>query len=114
MNLVTPSYGLGPKLPAIEGAQKIVEEVIRKTTALLSAPGLEIGKFAKVKGEESINLKITAYPSEGNLRVGVLNPQPRLNFMGWLKSNIVGVTVTSKLLKIEINGFPDLEVEIKS
>ena len=114
MNLVTPSYGLGPKLPAIEGGQKIIEEIVRKVTGLLSTQGLEVGKFAKIKGEDSINLKITAHPSGGGLRVELLSPQPRLNFMGWLKSNIVGVTVTSKLLKIEMSGFPDLEVEVKS
>lgn len=114
MNLVTPSYGLGPKLPAIEGAEKIVEEVVQNITALLSAEGLELGKFAKLKGDEAINLKITAHPSGGGLRVELLNPQPRLNLMGWLKSNIKSIMITSKLLKIEMNGFPDLEVEIKS
>ena len=114
MNLITPSYGLGPKLPAIEGGQKIIEEVVQKITALLSAEGLEIGKYAKIKGNDSINLKITAHPSGGGLRVELLSPQPRLNLMGWLKSNIIGITVSPKLLKIEMNGFPDLEVEVKS
>lgn len=114
MNIVTPSYGLGPKLPAIEGGQKIIEEVVEKVTALLSAQGLELGKFAKIKGDDAINLKITAHPADGSLRVELLNPQPRLNLMGWLKSNIKGITVTPKVLKIEMNGFPDLEVEVKS
>ena len=114
MNIVTPSYGLGPKLPAIEGGQKIIEEVVEKVTALLSAQGLELGKFAKIKGDDAINLKITAHPSDGSLRVELINPQPRLNLMGWLKSNIKGITVTPKVLKIEMNGFPDLEVEVKS
>jgi len=114
MNIVTPSYGLGPKLPAIEGGQQIIEEIVQKITALLSAGGLEIGKYAKIKGNDSINLKITANPSGGGLRVELLGPQPRLNIMGWLKSNIIGITVSPKLLKIEMNGFPDLEVEVKS
>jgi len=114
MNIVESSYGLGPKLPAIEGGEKIVAEIVQKVTAILSAQGLELGKFAKLKGDEAINLKITAYPSDGSLRVELLNPQPRLNFMGWLKSNIKGIMVTPKLLKVEMNGFPDLEVEIKS
>ena len=114
MNIVTPSYGLGPKLPAIEGGEKIVAEIVQKVTALLSSQGLELGKFAKIKGDDAINLKITAHPSDGSLRVEILSPQPRLNLMGWLKSNIKGIIVTPKLLKVEMNGFPDLEVEIKS
>lgn len=114
MNFVNQSYGLGPKLPAIENGQEVIVEIVEKITALLSAEGMELGKFAKLKGDEAINLKISAKPSGGGLTIELLSPQPRLNLMGWLKSNITGVNVSPQEIKIEISGFPDLTIEVKS
>lgn len=113
MNLTSePSYGLGPKFPAIEGAQETIEEIVQKLYSLLSEEGLALNKFAKLQGVGELNLKITAAPSE--VKIEVLSPQPRLNLMGWLKSNITGALVSSKQIVIQINRFPDLTVEVKS
>lgn len=113
MDLISePSYGLGPKFPAIEGAKETIEEIVQKLSSLLSEEGLELNKFAKLQGVGELNLKVTAIPSE--IKIEVLNPQPRLNLMGWLKSSITGVLVSPKQIVIQINRFPDLTVEVKS
>jgi len=113
MNVVSEtSYGLGPKFPAIEGGREIIEEIVQKLSALLGEEGLELNKFAKLQGVGELNLKITALPDE--VKIEVLEPQPRLNLMGWLKSNITGALVSPKQLTVQINRFPDLTVEVKS
>ena len=113
MDLISePSYGLGPKFPAIEGAKETIEEIVQKLYSLLSEEGLELNKFAKLQGVGELNLKVTAIPSE--IKIEVLNPQPRLNLMGWLKSSITGISVSPKQIVIQINRFPDLTVEVKS
>lgn len=113
MNVISdPSHGLGPKFPAIEGGRETIEEIVQKLAALLSEGGLELNQFAKLQGTGELNLKITALPSE--VKIEILSPQPRLNLMGWLKSNITGVLVSPKQLVIQINRFPDLTVEVKS
>ncbi len=106
------SYGLGPKFPAIEGGREVIEEIVQKLSDLLSTEGLELNKFVKLQGVGELNLKVTAAPSE--IKIEVLNPQPRLNLLGWLKSSITGVLVSPKQIVIQINRFPDLTVEVKS
>jgi hypothetical protein len=110
-------FGLGPKIPPIENAKDTITEVLGKINAVLGDEGLKLNKFVRITGGDQLNLKITQAvgdTSPSGVRIDLLEPQPRLNILGWLKSRLTGVTVSSAEVVVHIDKFPDLHIEVAS
>ena len=114
----TADFGLGPKIPPIENAKDTITEVLGKLTDVLGEEGLKINKFVRITGGDQLNLKITQISDGGTspsgVRIDLMEPQPRLNILGWLKSRLTGVTVSSAEIVVHIDKFPDLRIEVAS
>jgi len=110
-------FGFGPKLPPLENAKETIEAIVRQVGEVLG-DGLGINSYVNIKGDTTINLTITSVPAEGNklaaLQIAILDPQPRLNILGWIKSRLTGVKVSPSAIDIQIDKFPDLKIEVKS
>jgi len=110
--------GFGPKRPPIENAKDTILEVLGKLNGVLGTEGLKINKFVSITGSDHLNLKITQTAGDGTspsgVRIDLLEPQPRLNILGWLKSRLTGVTVSSVEIVVHIDKFPDLHIEVAS
>jgi hypothetical protein len=110
-------FGFGPKLPPLENAKETIEAIVRQVGEVLGK-GLGVNSYVNIKGDTTINLTITSVPAEGNklaaLQIAILDPQPRLNILGWIKSRLTGVKVSPSAIDIQIDKFPDLKIEVKS
>lgn len=111
-------FGFGPKVPPLENSKEVIKDVISKVSLLLSESGLPLNKHVTLDGEDEINVTISVVaPSRRNptgVYVKILDPQPRLNILGWIKSRLTGVSVYPDKLTVHIDKFPDLNVEVKS
>jgi len=110
-------FGFGPKLPPLENAKETIEAIVRQVGEVLGK-GLGVNSYVNIKGDTTINLTITSVPAEGDklaaLQIAILDPQPRLNILGWIKSRLTGVKVSPSAIDIQIDKFPDLKIEVKS
>ena len=110
-------FGFGPKLPPIENAKETIEAIVQQVGEVLGE-GLGFNNYVNIKGDTTLNLAITSVPAEGgglaSLQIAILEPQPRLNILGWIKSRLTGVNVSAAKIDIQIDKFPDLKIEVKS
>jgi len=107
----------GPKLPPIENGKKAIEKVISHLSQLLNEGGIDFNGYARLAGQKDLNfkLKIGDHDDESqDLILEILEPQPRLEILSLLKSNITNITVNTEKIVISIDHFPDLEIEVKS
>tara|TARA_R110002020_G_scaffold16515_5_gene58256 strand:- start:4587 stop:4961 length:375 start_codon:yes stop_codon:yes gene_type:complete len=110
-------FGFGPKLPPIENAKETIEAIVQQVGEMLGE-GLGVNNYVNIKGDAALNLTVTSVAAEGDsppfLQVSILDPQPRLNILGWIKSRLTGVKVSAEKIDIQIAKFPDLKIEVKS
>jgi hypothetical protein len=110
-------FGFGPKLPPLENTKETIETIVQQVGEVLGE-GLGVNSYVNIKGDTTLNLAITSVPPEGDapaaLQISILDPQPRLNILGWIKSKLTGVRVSPDKLDIQIDKFPDLKIEVKS
>lgn len=110
-------FGFGPKLPPLENAKETIEAIVQQVGEMLGE-GLGVNNYVNIKGDTTLNLTVTSVAAEGNslpfLQVSILEPQPRLNILGWIKSRLTGIKVSSEKIDIQIDKFPDLKIEVKS
>tara|TARA_R110002051_G_C8723627_1_gene497028 strand:- start:1758 stop:2132 length:375 start_codon:yes stop_codon:yes gene_type:complete len=110
-------FGFGPKLPPLENAKETIEAIVQQVSEMLGE-GLGVNNYVTIKGDSSLNLTVTSIPAGSPhgpaLQISILDPQPRLNMLGWIKSKLTGIRVSSQKLDIQIDKFPDLKVEVKS
>ena len=84
---------------------------------LLNEGGIDFNGYARLAGQKDLNfkLKIGDHDDESqDLILEILEPQPRLEILSLLKSNITNITVNTEKIVISIDHFPDLEIEVKS
>jgi hypothetical protein len=108
----------GLKLPPIENGKETIQKIIGHLSQLLNEGGIDFSGYAKVAGKEDLNLKLKiekdVESGKNKLAIEILDPQPRLEILSLLKSNIVDITVDTERIAISIDNFPDLEIEVKS
>lgn len=109
----------GPKLPPIENGKESIGKVIDHLSQLLNEGGIDFSGYARVTGQENLNLSLKIVNEEDEelkrkLVIEILDPKPRLEILSLLKSDIVNVTVNTDRIAISIDKFPDLEIEVKS
>jgi hypothetical protein len=106
--------GFGPKLPPIENGKKVIENVINHLSQLLNKGGIDFNGYARLAGQKDLNFKLKIEEESQDLILEILEPQPRLEILSLLKSNITDITVNTEKIAISISKFPDLEIEVKS
>lgn len=101
----------GPKIPPLEGVRDTISELILKLTSALG-PGLELNDYVRIKGNHGLVLRVE--PHGDGLVIGIDDPRPRLNVIGWLKGYLTQIKVTPYEITVVIDGLPDLKIEILS